>query len=102
MRKAVSAGFNKKSSKGFCETQMTGAVLLGCDWVGNPSQWDQHIRRAAASTTLSVVYGHPPLTSEQQGIVELINDFSQRLLTAVFLGAHLVHIFPWLRYLPSR
>ena len=102
MRKAASAGFNKNSSKGFCETQMTEAVLLGCDWVGNPPQWDQHLRRAAASTTLSVVYGHPPLTSEQQGIVELINDFTQRLLKAAFLGAHLVHIFPWLRYLPSR
>ena len=103
MRKAFSAGFNKISSEKFCETQMTEAVLLACDWLGtDPAQWDQHIRRAATSTTLSVVYGHPPLTSEPRHTVEAINEFTERILKAAFMGSYLVYFFPWLRYLPSR
>jgi hypothetical protein len=102
MRKAASAGFNKSSSKGFWEKQMTEAVLLACDWLSNPAQWERHLRRAAASTTLSIVYGHPPLTSDQHHTVEVVNNFTERLLEAALIGSHLVHFFPWLRYLPSR
>ena len=102
MRKAASEGFSKSSVKGFYATQMTEAVLMANDLLVNPAQWDRHLRRAAASITLSVVYGHPALTSEQSHIVEAINDFSERLFKAAFMGAHLVQFFPWLRHLPSR
>ena len=102
MRKAASAGFNKSSSKGFYEKQMTEAVLLACGWLSDPAQWDQYLRRAAASTTLSVVYGHPPLTSDQHHTVKVINNLSERILKAALIGTYWVHIFPWLRYIPSR
>jgi hypothetical protein len=102
MRKAANEGFSKSSVKGFYETQITEAVLLASDLLVGPAQWDQHFRRAAASMTLSVLYGYPTLKSEQDHIVVAINDFAERLFKAAFMGAHLVHFFPWLRHLPSR
>jgi hypothetical protein len=81
---------------------MTEAVLQASDMFASPSRWDQHFRRVATSMTLSVVYGHPTLESEQDHIIEAIDDFADRLLRAVTPGAHMVQIFPWLRHVPNR
>jgi hypothetical protein len=102
MRKAASEKLSTSSVKGFYETQMKEAVLQACDMLDDPARWDRHFRRTAASATLSVVYGHPTLTSEQDHIVRVINDFCERLFRAVPVWAHLVENFPWLRHLPSR
>ena len=95
-------GISKNSVKVFYETQMAEVVLLASDMIARPERWDQHFRRTAASMTLSVLYGHPTLKSEQDHIVKAINDFAERLFTAAFMGAHLVQFLPWLRHLPSR
>ena len=102
MRKAADERFSKSSVKGFYETQMTEAVLLAHAWLVNPAQWDWHLRHAAASETLSVIYGYPTLTTEQDHIVVAINDFSERVFKVGFVGAHLVQFFPWLRHIPGR
>jgi hypothetical protein len=102
LRRAANEGFSKSSVKKFYETQTTEAVLLAGDMLVVPARWDQHFRRAAASTTLSVLYGYPTLKSEKDHIVDAINDFAQRLFKAAFMGAHPVQFFPWLRHLPSR
>ena len=102
MRRAVNEGFSKSSVKGFYETQMKEAVLLASDLLVGPARWDRHFRRAAASTTLSVLYGYPTVRSEQDHTVKDINDFGERLYKATFMGAHLVQFLPWLRHLPSR
>jgi hypothetical protein len=101
MRKAASERLTKTSVKGFCETQMTEAVLQASDLLVSPERWDQHFRRAAASTILSVLYGYPTLKSGQDHILDGIDDFSQRLSKHASMGAHLVQFFPWLRHLPS-
>jgi cytochrome P450 len=102
LRRAANEGFSKSSVRNFYETQTTEAVLLASDLLGSPARWDQHFRRAATSTALSVFYGYPTLKSEQDRNVEAINDFADRLLKAAFMGAHPVQFFPWLRHLPSR
>ena len=102
MRKSADEGFSKSSVKAYCDTQMTEAVIQACDLLVNPAQWDRHLRRAAASETLSVIYGYPTLTTEQDHIVVAINDFSERVFKVGFVGAHLVQFFPWLRHIPSR
>ncbi len=102
MRRGANEGLNTSSVKGFYETQMTEAVLLACHCLVEPAQWDRHLRRAAASMTLSALYGHPTLTSEQDDIVAAINDLAKRLFRAASLGAYWVQIFPWLRHVPSR
>ena len=52
--------------------------------------------------TLSVVYDQRIIKSGQDKHGKLINDFVQRLTRAAYPGAHLVEIFPWIRYIPSR
>ena len=102
MRKAANEKLSTSSVKGFYETQMTEAVLQACDLLTKPTQWDRHFHRTAASMTLSVIYGYPTLVSEQDHIVRAINDFSERLFNTVYMGAHWVQFFPWLRHFPSR
>ena len=102
MRKAASEKLSTSSVKEFYETQMKEAIVQACDVLDKPARWDRHYRRTAASLTLSIVYGHSTLTSEQDHIVRVINDFSDRLFHAIGLGAHLVEFFPCLRHLPSR
>ena len=103
MRKAASEKFSTSSVKEFHETQMKEAVVQACGLLDNPAKWDQHFRRTAASATLSIVYGHPTLTSEQDHIVRVINNFSERLFNAAApTGGHLVEFVPWLRHFPSR
>ena len=102
MRKAANERLSKSSVKGFYDTQMSEAVVQASDFLVSPARWDQHFRRAAASTILSVVYGYPTLKSEKDHILEVIDDFVERLLKNATMGAHMVQIFPWLRHLPSR
>jgi hypothetical protein len=102
MRKATHEGFNKGVVKDFHESQTREALLLAAGGLAEPAQWDKHIRRAAASMVLSVVYGQPAIKSEQDPNVKLINNFVQRLARAAYPGAHLVEFFPWMLYISSR
>jgi hypothetical protein len=102
MRKVSNEKFNTGTAKGFYETQIKEAVLQACDLLADPAQWNRNFRRTAASVSLSVVYGYPTLTSEEDQVVLVINNFTTRLFNAVNMGAHLVEFFPWLRHLPSR
>jgi hypothetical protein len=101
MSKVATEKLSTSSVKGFHETQMKEAVVLACDMIDEPARWERHFRRTAASSTLSIVYGHPTLTSEHDHIVRVINDFCARLFRAIAMGAHLVEFFPWLRHIPS-
>ena len=101
MRKASNDKLSTSAVKGFYETQIKEAVIQACDLLAEPTQWDRNFRRTAASVSLSVVYGYPPLASDQDHIVRVINNFTSCLFKAVNMGAHLVEFFPWLRHLPS-
>jgi hypothetical protein len=102
LRNAATEGFAKEFVKQYHERQITEAVLLASDSLANPAKLDQNIHRSAASMILSVVYGHPPITTEKNQIVDSIINFSERLARAAGPGAHLVEYFHWMRYIPSR
>ena len=73
-----------------------GGVLLTSDILVGSARWHQNFRRAAASTTLSALYGYPTHRSERDHIrvVRPINDFGAGyLFKSTFMGAHLVQ-FP--------
>ena len=102
MRKAANEGFSKSSVTWFHEKQTTEAILLASDCLVRPTQWDEHFRRAAASVILSIVYGCPPITSEEDNTVKVVNDFANRITRAAYPGTYWVEFFPWMRYIPSR
>ena len=102
MCKAANDKLGTSTVRGFYETQMTEAVLQACDLLASPARWDRHFRRTAASMSMSIIYGYPTLTSEQDHVVRAINDLAERLFNAVSMGAHWVQFFPWLRHIRSR
>lgn len=101
MRKATHEGFNKAVVHRYHPVQFAEAILLTTGICAQPQQWDAHFRRSAASSIMSIVYGTPPVTSENDPSVKSVNDHVARLTRANIPGAHLVEVFPWMRYLPS-
>jgi len=101
MRKAAHEGLSRSSVKRFYETQTTEAVVLASNWLAEPAKWEWHFSRAATSMILSVLYGYPTITSEQDRTVKDISNCIERLTRAAYPGAHLVQFFPWMRYIPS-
>ncbi|KAH9965977.1 cytochrome P450 [Russula dissimulans] len=101
MRRASHEAFGKGLIKKFHATQTTEALLLASGLLDEPAKWHQHCCRASASMILSVLYGYPTLTSEQDHSVEAINHVGDRLTSAAYPGAHLVEFFTWMRYIPS-
>jgi hypothetical protein len=102
MPKAADEGLTKGSVKRFHEKQMTEAVLLCCGWLSEPAKWEAHLRRAAVSTMMSIVYDYPIVKSEQDHTVEAFNDHTHRITRASLPGAHFVESFPWMKHIPSR
>lgn len=107
MRKAGHESLNKVVVHNFYEYQSLEALLLARDTLANPTAWDKHIRRAAASMVLACIYDEPPvgtnsnlrarlvcsslqLVSELDPRLHQINDFSKRLTRAATPGAHWV------------
>ena len=70
--------------------------------LAGPARWDQHFRRAAASATLSVLYGYPTLKSDQDHIVKAINDFIRASLYGCFYGCSFGSISPLVETSPSQ
>jgi hypothetical protein len=103
MRRAADEGFNKGSVKTFYEKQTAEAVLLVYDWLAQPAQWDRHLRRAAGSMIMSIVYGYSTITSEHDDhAIDAVEDFTKRIFRAAYPGTYLVEFFPWMRHVPSR
>jgi hypothetical protein len=102
MRKATHEGFSKTVVESYTTVQFNEAVLLTCGLLAQPSTWDKHLRRTAASMIMSVTYDTPPIISELDSSVKAVNDFIARLGRAALPGAHFVEFFPWMMYIPSR
>ncbi|KAJ7769578.1 cytochrome P450 [Mycena maculata] len=101
MRRAAHEGLNKSVAHKYNAIQSKEAILLTHSLLENPTAWDTHFRRNAASVVLSMVYDMPALASEEDPKITLINDFVARLVRAAYPGAHFVEYFTWMRYLPA-
>ncbi|THH03981.1 hypothetical protein EW146_g10300 [Bondarzewia mesenterica] len=100
MRKAAHEGLHKGIVHRYHPTQTTEAILLASGVLAQPQQWDAHLRRSAASSTMSVVYDTAPIASENDPSIKNVNDFVARVARAGLPGAHLVEFFPWMIYIP--
>ncbi|KAJ7484014.1 cytochrome P450 [Mycena galericulata] len=101
MRRAAHEGLNKNVAHKFHGIQSKEAILLTHSLLVNPTAWDSHFRRTAASVVLSMVYDMPALVSEEDPKIALINDFVGRLVRAAYPGAYFVEYFTWMRHLPA-
>jgi hypothetical protein len=102
MRRAGHEALNKGVVKKYQPMQLNEAVLLASGMIANPKTWNGHLRRAAASSIITMVYDKEPIKSTQEPTVVLVNDFVARLTRAAMPGAHLVEFFTWMRYIPVQ
>jgi len=101
LRRAAQEGLNVRASEKYQPLQQQEAAVLVTNMIREPESWDSHLRRSAASTVLSAVYGWPPIGKSSDPLVNRINDLMHRLVRAALPGAFLVEIFPVMKYLPS-
>ncbi|KAI0051887.1 cytochrome P450 [Auriscalpium vulgare] len=101
MRRAAHEGLGPNTAKDFHDVQRREAVILASDLLANPNARNAHMRRATASTILSVIYDFPSIKSEDDPDLMKIDHHIDRHAKAAAPGAHLVEIFTWMSYLPS-
>jgi hypothetical protein len=61
-----------------------------------------HSLRTSASTVLSMTYDVPTVLSTQHPSIQRVNEFNDRFVISMRLGAHLVEFFPWMLHIPAR
>ncbi|CAA7268211.1 unnamed protein product [Cyclocybe aegerita] len=102
MRRAGHEALNKGVVRKYQPIQLNEAVLLAHNMLANPTSWDGHFRRAAASAIISMVYDKEPIKTTQEPTVRDVNDFVARLTRAAMPGAHFVEFFTWMKYIPAQ
>ncbi|KAF8910811.1 cytochrome P450 [Mucidula mucida] len=101
MRRAAHEGVNKAVAPTYQPLQIKEAVFLVDGLIKDDRNWDEELRRAAASMIMSVVYDAPIIEDCHDPSIARVNTFVERLARAAFPGEHLVEFFPWMRYLPN-
>ncbi|KAJ7451201.1 cytochrome P450 [Mycena galericulata] len=69
--------------------------------IKDPESWDDHLKRSAASSVKTAIYGSCPIDSKDDPLVVRINDLMHRLVRATLPGAFMVDIFPALKNVPT-
>ncbi|KAJ6598661.1 cytochrome P450 [Mycena sp. CBHHK59/15] len=93
MRRGSHEALNNQMSRNYHMFQENEAVLVAHQFLENPRDFDNHLRRASTSLVMSVIYGTPPLMDSRDPDILRVNRFTERALAAAALG----HIF-WRRY----
>ncbi|KAF8195338.1 cytochrome P450 [Mycena galopus ATCC 62051] len=100
MRRESHEALNKQMAKNYHQYQENEAVLVVHQFMETPRDFDNHLRRAAASLVMSVIYGTPPIMDSDDPAILRVNQFTDRTLIAAAPGAHLVEYFTWMEKLP--
>lgn len=101
MRRAAHEGFNIRASTAYQPLQEKESALLASHMLRNPMRWEEHLKRSAASTVLTAVYGWLPIDTSADTLVTRINALAERIVHACAPGAYFVEIFPSMLYLPE-
>ncbi|KAA1476596.1 cytochrome P450 [Dentipellis sp. KUC8613] len=101
MRRASHEAMSNQASRKYHPMQTAEAVLLTLSLLDRPESYDRHLQRNAASLAMSMLYGHPPIMSENDPSVQEINGFIKQLSHYGRPGGHLVEVFPWMVYIPQ-
>ena len=101
MRRAAHEGFNVRASSAYQPLQEKESALLVSHMLRDPHNWDDNLKRSAASTVLSAVYGWLPIDNSADALVTRINELMHRVVLACLPGAYLVEIFPAMLHLPE-
>jgi len=99
-RRAAHADFNHRGVEKYRPGQLKEAAALISDLLADPESWVEHVKRSAASSILTAVYGWPRLAKDDVLVAKIHAQIS-RLANSVLPGAYLVEIFPIMKRLPN-
>ena len=104
MRRAAHEALTKRAVQRYYPIQMKEATILVSSLLKRSAslKQDEHFKRLAASTIMSIVYDHPTIRSEHDHAVEKIQRYNDRMSHASNVGSYFVDIFPWMNYIPAR
>jgi cytochrome P450 len=104
MRRVAHEALTKRVVQKYHPIQTKEATILVSSLLKRSAnlKQDEHFKRLAASTIMSVVYDYPTVTSEHDHAVEGIEKYNERISHAVNVGSYFVDIFPWMNYIPAR
>ena len=104
MRRVAHEALTKRVVQRYHPIQMKEATILVSSLLKRSAnlKQDEHFKRLAASTIMSVVYDYPTVMSDHDPAVEGIVKYNDRISYAVYLGSYFVDIFPWMNYIPAR
>ncbi|KAI0047593.1 cytochrome P450 [Auriscalpium vulgare] len=103
IRKATHEALNDKGVWERMEhDKVNEAITLALGLLNQPIHYRDHIHRTSASFILSATYGTPLITSKDDALVKVSDEWIERFARENALGAHLVDTFPLLEYVPRR
>ena len=104
IRRAAHEALTKRVVQSYHPIQMKEATILVSSLL-KPSanlKLDEHFKRLAASTIMSIVYDYPTIMTEHNHAVEEIEKYNDRMSRATVVGTYLVDVFSWMNYIPAR
>ncbi len=104
MSRAAHEALTKRAVQNYHPIQMKESTILVSSLLISSGNFkpDRHFKRLTTSTIMSIVYDYPTIMSEQDPSVERMEKYIDRLSRAAAMGAYLVDIFPWMKYIPER
>ena len=80
------------------------AVKLAYNLLESPKAWIDHCRMASVGTVMGMTYGKIPGSTpdQEKATIKDVTEFVLRLTEGGRPQSHLVDIFPWLRFIPTR
>ncbi|KAH7918059.1 cytochrome P450 [Leucogyrophana mollusca] len=100
MRRAIHTHLQPKAAESYESIQMDNAKTTILDLLADPNQFQDHVRKYAASVVQKIAYGKTTPTSASDPELQSVRAALDRMRVAMRPGAYLVDSFPFLKYLP--
>ena len=101
MRRASHEALTKVAVQHYHPLQTKEATILVSALLENPENREQHVKRAATSTIMSVLYDYPTLASAEDKAVRDMEK-SSHWVAQLAVWFFLAQLFPWIMHIPQR
>jgi hypothetical protein len=101
MRRASHEALTKVAVQHYHSLQTKEATILVSALLASPENREQHVKRAATSTIMSVLYDYPTLASAEDKAVRDMEK-SMHWVARSTVWFFLAELFPWIMHIPQR
>ncbi|KAF9553213.1 cytochrome P450 [Agrocybe pediades] len=99
-RKYMQSYLSKQLLPNYYPIQRKEVHKMLMDILQDPSEYRKHIKRMAGAVTIMLTYGHQ-VDSMEDHYITIAEKGVQTIRAAGAVGAHIVDLVPWLRFIPE-